>query len=83
MTTPQIFNWAPGTTHTIAAASTVSGGTGIQYVFTSWSDSGAQSHTYTVPNAAATVAANFKTQYQVTFVASPSGSGNVPSTALV
>ena len=82
VTTPQIFYWAPGATHTIAASTTpVSGGTGIQYVYTSWSDSGAQSHTYTVPSSAATVAANFKTQYQVTFAVSPSGAGTTTPSA--
>jgi FlaG/FlaF family flagellin (archaellin) len=64
--TPQIFNWVPGASHTIAALSPVSGPTGTQYVYTSWSDSGAQSHTYTVPSSDATVTANYKTQYQLT-----------------
>ena len=83
ITTPDTFNWVPSTTHTITAATTpVSGSTGVQYVFSSWSDSGATSHTYTVPSSAATVTANFQTQYKVTFTTSPSGSGSTtPSTA--
>ena len=44
--------------------------------------SGAQSHSYTVPSSAATVTANFQTQYQVTFAASPTAGGTTsPSTA--
>jgi len=74
--TPQIFNWVPGASHTIAALSPVSGPTGTQYVYTSWSDSGAQSHSYTVPSSAATVTANYKTQYQVTFDASANVKGD-------
>jgi FlaG/FlaF family flagellin (archaellin) len=78
--TPQIFNWVPGASHTIAALSPVSGPTGTQYVYTSWSDSGAQSHTYTVPSSAATVTANYKTQYQVTFDASANVKGDSSAT---
>jgi hypothetical protein len=61
ITTPQTFSWLEGSTHTIAATGTVSGGTGILYVWTNWSDSGAQSHTYTVPASSATVTANYNT----------------------
>ena len=65
--TPHTFTWTPGQTYTIAAISTVAGPSGTQYVWTGWSDSGAQSHSYTVPSSSATVTANYKTQYQVTF----------------
>ena len=47
ISTPDIFSWAVGSTHTIAANSPVSGGAGTQYVYLSWNDSGAQSHIYT------------------------------------
>ena len=76
ITTPQTFNWLEGSSHTVAAAGTVSGGTGIQYVWTSWSDSGAASHTYIVPVSTATVTAVYKTQYQISFAVNPSGSGS-------
>ena len=66
ITTPKTFTWLQGSTHTIAASGTVPGATGVQYVWTTWSDSGTQSHTYTVPSATATVTATYKTQYQLT-----------------
>jgi uncharacterized repeat protein (TIGR02543 family) len=67
ITTPQTFSWVPGTTHTIAASSTVSISSGVRDSYASWSDGGAQSHSYTVPSTAATATANFNRQYQVTF----------------
>jgi hypothetical protein len=39
-TAPCTFQWTPGTVHTIATTTPQSGGTGIQYVFASWSDGG-------------------------------------------
>jgi hypothetical protein len=44
-TSGQIFNWTPGSNHTIATTSPQSGGTGIQYVWSSWSD-GAYHHAH-------------------------------------
>ena len=70
VTTPIIFHWLTGNSHTISAQSPVSGGTGKQYVYTSWSDTGAQSHTYAVPSSSATVTASYKTQYLQTFAGS-------------
>jgi hypothetical protein len=67
ITTPATFNWTIGSTHALQALSLVSGGTGIQYVYTGWSDGGAQNHIYTAPHSDAIVTANYKTQYQVTF----------------
>ena len=81
--TPHTFTWTVGTTHTLQALSPVSGGTGIQYVYTSWSASSfgsstSQTYTYTVPSSAETVTANYKTQYQHTITSSPAtGSGYV------
>jgi len=77
ITTPQVFTWAQGSTHTLAANSPVSGGTGIQYVWLSWSDGGAQSHTITVPAAATTYTANFKKQYMLTVSVSPTEGGSL------
>jgi len=66
-TTPQTFQWDPGSNHTISTTSPQSGVAGTRYVWTSWSDSGAISHSVTAPSTATTYTANFKTQYQVTF----------------
>ena len=78
---PLALQWIPSSTHTIAAVSPIAAGTGKQYVYTSWSNSGSQSQTYTVPSAAATVTANYKTQYQATFAVTPTSSGTTTPSA--
>jgi Divergent InlB B-repeat domain len=64
-TTAQTFSWLPGSSHTIATTSPQSGGTGVRYVWTSWSGGGAISHTV-APTTNKTYTANFKTQYYLT-----------------
>jgi hypothetical protein len=76
ITTPQTYSWVQGSTHTIAAISPVSCGASCQYVYSSWSDGGAQSHSITV-SATATYTANFQRQYYLTMQVSPAGSGTV------
>jgi len=75
-TAPQTLNLSAGT-HTIAVATTQPGGAGTQYVFTSWTDGGAASHSITVGATTSTFTANFKTQYQLTTAASPANGGSV------
>ncbi len=74
--TPFSVQLAAGT-HTIAVAATQAGSPGTQYVFSSWSDAGAASHSITVSGPAATYTATFQTQYQLTTAASPSAGGTV------
>ena len=74
---PLVENWIPGSSHTIATSSPQSGAPGVQYVFSSWSDSGAISHSITVPPTATTYAASFTTQYQLTTAANPTNGGTV------
>ena len=74
---PLVENWVPGSSHTIATSSPQSGAAGVQYVWSSWSDSGAISHGITVPSTATTYTASFNTQYQLTTQASPSADGTV------
>jgi Divergent InlB B-repeat domain len=64
-TATQTFSWVPGSSHTIATTSPQSGGTGVQYVWSNWSDHGAISHTV-APTANVTYTATFKTQYLLT-----------------
>ena len=71
-TTAQTFSWTPGSSHTIAASSPQSGGTGIQYVWSSWSDGGAISHTV-APTSGTTYTATFATQYYLTMNAGTGG----------
>ena len=76
-TAPKTFNWTPGDGHVIAAKSPQSGGPGTQYVFQSWSDSGAQSHDITTPSSAETYTANFIIGYSLTTAADPPAGGSV------
>ncbi|MCZ2147188.1 MAG: hypothetical protein LC126_05375, partial [Bryobacterales bacterium] len=62
---PQSFQWTPGSSHTIGATSPQGSG-GTRYTFTGWSDAGALSHTITVPASAATYTASFQTAYLLT-----------------
>jgi hypothetical protein len=76
-TAPQTLQWVVTSSHTIAVASPLAGSSGTQYVFSSWSDSGAQSHSITVPSTATTYTVSFTTQYQLTTAASPTAGGNI------
>ncbi|HUA59575.1 MAG TPA: BACON domain-containing carbohydrate-binding protein, partial [Verrucomicrobiae bacterium] len=76
LTAPQTVNLPQGP-HTIAVAATQAGTSGTQYVFGSWSDTGAASHSITVGSSAATYTATFTTQYQLTISASPAAGGTV------
>jgi len=64
-TSAQVFSWQPGSSHTIATTSPQSGGTGVRYVWTNWSDSGAISHTV-APTTNKTYTASFRTRYYLT-----------------
>src|SRR5206468_4840215 len=66
------FTWASGSSHSIATTSPQSGGTGVQYVWTKWSDKGAISHTV-APTTNTTYTATFRTQYYLTMTAGTGG----------
>ena len=72
-TSAQTFTWASGSSHTISTTSTQSGTTGTRYVWSSWSDGGAITHTVS-PTTNATYAADFTTQYLLTMNAGTGGS---------
>ena len=74
-TAPQTMNLAAGP-HTIAVASIQGNSAGTQYVFNSWSDGGAASHSINV-SGPTTYTASFQTQYQLTIAASPAAGGTV------
>ena len=80
-TTPQTFNWIAGTSHSVSTPSPQASGPGSQYVFGSWSDGGAQSHTILAPAATTPYTVSFNTQYQLTTQASPAGDGSVTPTS--
>jgi hypothetical protein len=81
ITTSHTFSWIPSLTHTLEALSPVGGGPGVQYVWQSWSDGGARSHTYTTAAQADTVTATYKTQYQLTISVSPPSTGTTTPAA--
>ncbi len=76
-TTPVSFQWTPGSQHSVSTSSPQSGPSGTRYVFSSWSDGGAQSHTITTPSTNTTYTANFTTQYSLTTSANPTNGGTV------
>ena len=73
---PQTVELTPGS-HTISVTATQAGTAGTQYVFASWSDNGAASHSITVGSSQATYTATFQTQYQLTISASPAAGGTI------
>jgi len=75
----QTFSWASGSSHTIATTSPQSGGTGVRYMWTKWSDGGAISHTV-APTTNKTYTATFKTQYYLT-ITRGTGGGTVSPTS--
>lgn len=76
-TSPKTFSWVPGSSHSIAAYSPVSGAPGTKYVWTSWADGGTQSRTITAPSSSTTYTANYQTQWQVAFDVNPSAGGEI------
>src|SRR5512139_785062 len=56
---PQSFRWSPGSVHTVSVFSPQDGIQGTRYLYASWSDGGAQTHTVTAPSSSATYTANF------------------------
>jgi len=74
---PHSFSWQPGETHSISLPSPQSAGTGTRYVFSTWSDGGAQTHTITVPSGAITYTATMQAQFLLTLSVAPAGAGAV------
>jgi hypothetical protein len=73
VTTPATFYWTPGASHTLAAAATISGPTGTQYAFQSWSQGGNASQSVTAGSSTATYTAAYQTQYYLTTSAGAGG----------
>jgi hypothetical protein len=74
VTTTQVVNWTPGSSHTIATTSPQAASTGSQFAWSNWSDGGAISHNVTAPAVSTTYTANFTTQFQLTMNAGTGGS---------
>ena len=87
-TAPHSFDWAPGTSHTIAVASPQYDVYNhyherswsidyIRYLFAKWSDGGAQSHSVTASPSTTVFIANFIEQIRPEFSAEPPQGGTV------
>jgi len=60
---PKAYDWAPGTTHTIAVSPQVDSGD-PRYVFVRWSDGGAASHTITADSGQTVFLAAYQVQHK-------------------
>jgi uncharacterized protein (TIGR03437 family) len=76
---PKTFNWAPGTQHTISAASQEGDGS-VRYVFARWSDGGTRTHRITATRDVSVYTANYVREYRLPITASPSAGGTVIAT---
>ncbi|HUQ91665.1 MAG TPA: S-layer homology domain-containing protein, partial [Bryobacteraceae bacterium] len=72
--TPQNFNWTQGSTHTLSVATQ---GTSPRYVFQSWSDAGAATHTISAPQGGATYTAALTAKYPLTTAITPLNGGTL------
>ncbi len=77
-TAPASFAWPADSAHTIAANSPqVSSNGQSRFVFASWSDAGAQSHSITAPITGATNTARFSTNYLLDLAVAPASAGTI------
>jgi hypothetical protein len=75
---PTAFTWVPGSSHLINTASPQLSGDGhSRYLFDSWSDGGAQSHSITAPLEGATNTARFSTNYLLDITVTPPAAATV------
>ena len=75
-TTPQLFSWVQGSSHTLSAAA-VQGSGATRNVFSSWSDGGGASHTIAAPGGNATYTATYQTQHLVSTAIVPQIGGGL------
>jgi hypothetical protein len=76
-TAPHTFSWEADSHHTLYVTSPQSGGTGTQYVFSSWSDGGTSQTDSITASTPTTYTASFTTQYQLTTSVNPGTAGTV------
>src|SRR5205085_7507352 len=74
----QTFSWVPGSSHSIATTSPQNGATGVRYIWSKWSDSGAISHTVATTTTK-TYTASFTKQYYLTMSAGAGGAVSLTS----
>ncbi|MCX5910582.1 MAG: hypothetical protein NTV04_01515, partial [Deltaproteobacteria bacterium] len=74
-TSPKTFTWTLGTSHTLSVSSPLGGSAGIQHVFSSWTDGGAQAHSIKASADTTNYVATFTTQYSLTASSNPTNVG--------
>ena len=76
---PQVFNWIPGSSHTLEASPTqaIVSGEG-RYSFNNWSDAGAATHSV-APNGNVTYTATYDTQFGLALTSNGNGTVSPPS----
>jgi trimeric autotransporter adhesin len=74
---PKTFTWTAGSAHTIQAVAPASPPANTRYVFSQWSDLGAQSHSITPAAGSSTYTASFVTEVLIATAVSPVGAGGV------
>jgi uncharacterized protein (TIGR03437 family) len=75
ISSPASLEWGTGTVHAVSVASPQTDNYGGTWVFSSWSDGGAQNHNYTVPDGynSLSLTATFVPAYKVSFSTNPPG----------
>jgi hypothetical protein len=77
---PTTTTWISGTSHTVSAPNQASGGT--SYIFSSWSDGGAQSHTTMAGTSSTSLTATYMKKHKLTLSVQGSGSADAsPATS--
>jgi hypothetical protein len=76
-TAPNIYQWAASSQHQLSTTEPQQVNAGSRLMFSSWSDSGAFTHTVTTPSSAITYTATFKTQYLLTTAVNPPAGGSI------
>jgi astacin len=71
---PASFSWVIGSSHTISAPNVFAS---TQYLFSSWSDGGAQTHSVTTPSSTWSLTANYRVRFRITTRSSSDSQGTV------
>lgn len=81
LTSPALFNWTPGSQHTISVPTLPPPAPGFRWIWKSWSDFGARTHMITAPAVPATYTANLGAQVELVTATIPAFTTGVTVTA--
>jgi uncharacterized repeat protein (TIGR02543 family) len=74
-TSPKVFGWEANSSHTVSAPSPQTGASDIRYLYKSWSDKKAQTHTIVASSLSTTYTAQFKKQNRLKATSNPPEGG--------